>query len=213
MRCSKAEIDRNRMKFLRLPTNGGALKAPRAPTHPVSSESLSINDKSKQKLESKSRFNQQSEPKSRSIGSQTIYREQSAQTKPYLPEINYRPGIESSELFQIAHLIETDSMPGAYETECIRRARKRRQWENALRQNAVNGANNGDNKLICEALEWENWLAREHNFDSSQSIRLQTVKNMLNKRDKLIEIDSAKTVDRSVERLTSEHQRRIERIQ
>lgn len=202
------------MNFFDVPVGEGALRQTHLQMHQRNiashaNDEKSVNNKSKQKVESKSR----------SIGSQTIYREQSAQTKPYLPEINYYPGIEESELFQTADLFEQNT--GTCDTERINRLRKQQQWKNALRQCndadvfvATSKETNAiEQKLICEAIEYEEWLAREQDFDLTQAMRLQTVKNMLNKRDKLIKKDSAKIFNRTLDRLVDEHERNVNKIQ
>lgn len=148
--------------------------------------------------------------KSRSISCQTVYREQSAQTKPYLPPIQYRPGIEKTELFQVGTTFDIDSPLGLSEIKAINRRRKRTECESILTQ--CNDSLEAEKRQIAETLEWEEWLMRENDIEQSQLLRFHTVEEMLKQRDKLFEIDSIKTIDYSVNRLNNEHKRQIENI-
>lgn len=150
-----------------------------------------------------------SQVKSRSISCQTDYREQSAQTKPYLPQIQYRPGIEKTELFQIDNNLDIDSAPGLTEIKAINRRRKRLECEKVLNQ--CDSATD-ERRRVFETLEWEDWLTRENDIENTQSLRFHTVEEMMKQRDKLFEIDSIKAIDQSVNRLNTEHKLKIETI-
>lgn len=151
------------------------------------------------------------QPKSRSVSCQTNFREQSAQTKPYLPQIRYHSGIEQTELFQIANTMNIDSpAPGMSEIKAINRRRKRMECEKMLNQCDNNVTD--EKRHIFEALEWEEWLTREMDIENTQSMRFRTVEEMLKQRDQLFENDSIKTIDQSVNRLNHEHQLKIENI-
>lgn len=140
---------------------------------------------------------------------QTKYREQSAQTKPYLPQIRYQTGVEKSELFHVNDVLDIKSPPGLDEIKAINRRRKRLECEKILKQY---GNSTEEHRKIFEALEWESWLARESDIENTQLLRFHKVEEMLMQRDKLFEIDSIKTIDQSVNRLNSEHKLKIENI-
>lgn len=161
------------------------------------------------KTSEKIKTTQKSQPKSRSISCQTVYREQSAQTKPYLPQIQYRPGVEKTELVQIDSLFEIDSPLELSQIKAINRHRKRLQCEQLLKQS---NSLADEQRQVFETLEWQEWLTREHDIESTQSLRFRTVQETLKQRDKLFEIDSIKTIDQSVNRLNNEHKRQIESI-
>lgn len=150
------------------------------------------------------------QPKSRSVSCQTIFREQSAQTKPYLPKICYHPGVEKSELFRVNDIFDNDSPAGPSEIKAINRRRKRLECGNILNQ--FQDHTSEERRYIFEIIEWEEWLTRENDIESTQSIRFQKVKDMLKQRDKLFEIDSIKTIDHSINRLNNEHKLQIENI-
>lgn len=148
--------------------------------------------------------------KSRSISCQTMYREQSAQTKPYLPQIQYQPGIETTELFQFDAAFDVDEPLNLSDIIAINRRRKRFECEQILKH--------GNNHLakqkqqIFETLEWQEWLTHERDVENEQSIRYRFVEEKLKQRDKLFENDSIKTIDLSINRLNDEHKRQIETI-
>lgn len=147
--------------------------------------------------------------KSRSISCQTVYREQSAQTKPYLPQIQYRSGIEKSELFQFDTAFGVDAPFSLSEIIAINRQRKRSECEKIIKQ-----CNDLDEQKqqIFETLEWQEWLAQEKDIETVQSIRFRTVQEKLKHRNKLFASDSIKTIDLSINRLNNEHKRQTETI-
>lgn len=148
--------------------------------------------------------------KSRSISCQTIYREQSAQTKPYLPQIQYQPGIEKTELIQFNTVFDIDTPFSLSEIIAINRQRKRFECEQILKQCNDNFAE--QKQQIFETLEWQEWLTHENDLENTQSLRFRTVEKKLRQRDKLFENDSIKTIDISINRLNNEHKRQIETI-
>lgn len=152
--------------------------------------------------------------KSRSISCQTVYREQSAQTKPYLPPIQYRSAVEKTELFHVKDSTFDDGSPNfrLSEIKAINRRRKRLACEQMLNQYGDDSAADAEKRQIAEQLEWEEWLERENDLEQTQLLRFHTVEEMLKQRDKLFEIDAIKTIDNSVNRLNNEHKRQIENI-
>lgn len=148
--------------------------------------------------------------KSRSISCQTIYREQSAQTKPYLPQIQYQPGIETTELFQFDTAFDGDEPLNLSDVIAINRRRKRLECEKILKQ--CNDDLAKQKPHIFETLEWQEWLTHEHDVENTQSMRYRYVQEKLKQRDKLFANDSIKTIDLSINRLNDEHKRQIETI-
>lgn len=151
--------------------------------------------------------------KMHAVGCQTIYREQSAQTRPFSPMLQFQRDSEMPEVALIADLIDGDQSPGKYEADVIVRARKRRNWEKLL-ENAPSSAMEPDEqRLIHEAIEWENWLAREEEIENNQLERLDYVRQMLDERSKMNASNSAGRLNESIERVTSEYERDITTIQ
>lgn len=147
--------------------------------------------------------------KSRSISCQTIYREQSAQTKPYLPQIQYQPGIEKSQLFQYNAASDIDAPFGLSEIIAINRRRRRLECEKLVKQSTDLGV---QKQQILETLEWQEWLTHENDIETIQSLRFRTVQEKLKRRNKLFERDSIKTIDLSIHRLNNEQKRQTETI-
>lgn len=188
---------RNRAKFFNIPLAKGS-----AHNH-IQLNRASTDDKITEKTPSKL------QAKLRSVSCQTVFREQSAQTKPYLPQIRCQPGVEKSELFQVNDILYIESSSGLDEINMINRRRKRFECAKIMEQYEKS---DDEQRQIFETLEWEDWLTRESNIEYTQSLRFRKVKEMLKQRDKLFESDSIKTIDNSVNRLNSEHKLKIENI-
>lgn len=168
-----------------------------------------------EKLTRTERVSIKPQSKSRSISCQTIYREQSAQTKPYLPQIQYQPGIEKTELIQFNTVFDIDAPFNLSEIIAINRQRKRWECEQILKQQCTDKTSvvmAEQKQQIFETLEWQEWLTHENDIANTQSIRFRTVEERLKQRDKLFENDSIKTIDLSINRLNNEHKRQIETI-
>lgn len=151
--------------------------------------------------------------KMNTIGCQTVYREQSAQTRPFFPKPQFQRDADLPEVVYVADLIEGDEIPGRYEAEVVLRARKRRNWEKLLQEASASGIEQNEKRLILEAFEWENWLAREEDLENEQQERLDYVRKMLNKRTELNATSSVGRLNESIERVTKECERDMARIQ
>ncbi|KAL7739758.1 hypothetical protein ACLKA6_014998 [Drosophila palustris] len=121
---------------------------------------------------------------------QTLYRESSAQTVAYLPEIVDKEKVENLELFNLATLLPGDKPPGLYEVEILERARKRWAFNKALKTNfmkqlheARESAIKSKYRPILEAFEWEQWIEREEYIQECQMMRLEIVICMFDKRE------------------------------
>lgn len=204
---------RNRAKFFNIPLGNSATKSAHVQLNQhadVATEITSRATKTPPVVAASKTATTKSRPKSRSISCQTVFREQSAQTRPYLPHVQYRPGIEETELFQIDSTFDMDSPFGLSEIKTINRRRKRLECEKILKHGKSHAEEVA--RQIAETFEWEEWLMRENDLEDSQLQRFQTVQEMLKQRDKLFEIDSIKLIDYSVNRLNNEHKRRTEHI-
>ncbi|XP_062142293.1 cilia- and flagella-associated protein 91-like [Drosophila sulfurigaster albostrigata] len=122
---------------------------------------------------------------------QTLYRESSAQTLAYLPDIVDKEQSEHLELFNLATLLPGDKPPGLYEVEILERARKRWAFNQALKTNfmqqlheARESAINSKYRPILEAFEWEQWIEREEYIQECQMMRLKIVIRMFDKRER-----------------------------
>lgn len=153
------------------------------------------------------------EPKIKTIGCQTVYREQSAQTRPYFPMPPFRSDKDLPEVVLIADLIEGDRNPGRYEVDLVIRSRKRRNWEKLMQKLPESVIKQNERRLILEAFEWENWLSREEGIENEQLERLDYVQQKLNERTQMNATSSVGRLHVSIERVTSNYERDIARIQ
>lgn len=88
---------------------------------------------------------------------------------------------ETPELLYAAKTIASNALPGILEVKQIERARRRRQLEKTFAQSKY--ANDWTmRQAFCEAMEWEDRVAREEELDYCQQLRLGMVKKMMNSR-------------------------------
>ncbi|XP_052851859.1 cilia- and flagella-associated protein 91 [Drosophila gunungcola] len=136
---------------------------------------------------------------------QTLYRESSAQTLAYLPEIY--PGFEDPtlELFRLPSVLPGSKPPGLYEVEVLERSRKRQKFLEAVKVNFSQKWLNDqkltkcDYKSLMEALEWEHWMGREEQIQECQMMRLEIVIKMFDKREKEMHAASKTRLERGYE--------------
>lgn len=147
----------------------------------------------------------------RTVGSQTVYREQSAQTKPFLPDVIVRDGCRTPEIMHYVNLYEADGVPGIYEVEIIERARKRRKCE-AMLKNSLNRCDWKRGKTILEAIEWMDWLAREKDLEQCQELRLEIVQKLLDDRHKNIRANSSAKIENSLKRLEADQYQKLNNL-
>lgn len=144
-----------------------------------------------------------------SVACQTQYRESSAQTKPFLPPPLVKDGSETPEAMHIVDLIHGDGLPGIHEAEIVERARRRRKCEATLKKSGTDEEWN-NRCIMLEAIEWEDWLARENDIEHCQQLRLEIVRNIMYSRHSIIRQNSAAKISSSVKRLEEERDRKLE---
>ena len=119
----------------------------------------------------------QSTPKTRSIECQTKYRESTAQTEPWLPDVKLRDG--EKELPEVL-LVNCLNEPVLRDVEAIERQRIRRDWEKALPDVATKDFPLRTAQL--EVFELENFFAREKEMNEMQKDRMEQVSQMIDDR-------------------------------
>lgn len=149
---------------------------------------------------------------SRSIGCQTQYREQSAQTRPFLPTAAMADNNVTPEILSVFNSIDTDFVPGVYEADIIERARIRRQCEAMLRNYASGTEEWNNGRLMLEAIEWTDWLAREKDLEYCQQLRLRMVRQLLDDRHKHLRVNSASKITDCQRKYEEERDRKIEML-
>ncbi|EDX05330.1 cilia- and flagella-associated protein 91 [Drosophila simulans] len=121
---------------------------------------------------------------------QTLYRESSAQTLVYLPEIYDDDEARTLELFTLPSVLPGDKPPGLYEVEVFERARRRHKFLDALKLQIKHQRHHGQKldfnryKMMAEAFEWEHWMEREERIQECQMMRLEIVIKMFDKRER-----------------------------
>jgi hypothetical protein len=101
---------------------------------------------------------------SKTIGTQTDYRDGEAQTDPYTPEYVVKPGTQP-ELLTLITLAYGRGLPvGLAEVEMIERARAKRAWEATLPP--IDDPSQWDKRLkMMTEMERKEWLFREHEIE------------------------------------------------
>ncbi|EDV90344.1 GH23862 [Drosophila grimshawi] len=145
---------------------------------------------------------------------QTLYRESSAQTVAYLPDIMDKEQDEQLELFNLATLLPGDKPPGLNEVEILERARKRWAFNQALKTSfrrqlheAREKAIKSKYRPILEAFEWEHWMEREEYIQECQMMRLEIVIRMFDKREKEMHAESKTRIEVACEGIEQKRQR------
>lgn len=96
----------------------------------------------------------------RTIGTQTMYRDSSAQTDPYSPSFLLRPGAEP-EILSLIPLSYQNGLPvGLHEIRMIERARRHREVENKF-PNLFDIKGIQRRRSALNKLEFEEWRIRE----------------------------------------------------
>lgn len=151
----------------------------------------------------------------KTIGMQTVYRETSAQTRPWLPPARIaEEALESPEIVFVAEMMRDDaegSMPGIYEAEMVARARKRREWERSLPSIATFEEWHC-RKLALEAFEWEEWIGRENKMEYCQRLRLGIVQQMMMDRKEKKRAQCAVSVFKKTEELEKRKALQLEQL-
>ncbi|XP_016963944.1 uncharacterized protein LOC108033829 [Drosophila biarmipes] len=139
---------------------------------------------------------------------QTLYRESSAQTLAYLPEILETKNFNKLELFSLPSVLPGANRPGLHEVEVLERARKRWAFSDALKihfkrllKEAREVAIKTEFNEILEAFEWEQWVQREEDIQECQMMRLQIVIKMFDKREKEMHAASKSRIEKACERI------------
>uniref|UniRef100_A0A182QLZ9 Cilia- and flagella-associated protein 91 n=1 Tax=Anopheles farauti TaxID=69004 RepID=A0A182QLZ9_9DIPT len=124
------------------------------------------------------------QPRFREVASQTMYRESSAQTQPWMPSAVLKENaMPAAEIVYVAEMLQHTRFPGVNEVEIVERARRKRTWEYAL--GSCDSLDEWrQQKLVLQIFEWEEWVARERQIDRYQMLRLQLVAKIMEKRER-----------------------------
>ncbi|XP_037052445.1 cilia- and flagella-associated protein 91-like [Bradysia coprophila] len=148
----------------------------------------------------------------RTVACETIYREQSAQTKPWMPDFVVDDKCtETPELLYTTKGITGYSAPGILEVKQIERARRRRQLEKAFARSKCKN-DPTMRREFWEALEWEDRVAREAELDYCQHLRLEMVKKMMNSRDQKMQQNFTLAMETTINRLEAEKEKKMNNL-
>ena len=153
----------------------------------------------------------QSTSLTKTIATQTDYRDGEAQTEPYTPEYVVKPGTQP-ELLTLITLAYGRGLPvGLAEVEMIERARAKRAWEATLPP--INDPSQWDRRLkMMTDMEREEWLVREREIDQIQELRIELLKRMLRTREQNQADILAKRLDRMWTKKQKEKETKIKKL-
>lgn len=129
----------------------------------------------------------------RTVGCQTIYREQSAQTKPRILDFQFNYGIDQPT------------------TAILNRNADLKRSE-IIKHLSTDWENSEDSKHILETIEWEKWLTNENETGTDQLLRRNLVEVMLCSRMNQYSLSSERMIDRVIKRQANANGKRTEKI-
>lgn len=122
------------------------------------------------------------EPKSKTVGTQSLYRESESQTDPYSPDYVVAPN-SVPEVLTLTHLTYGMGLPATEaEIKIIERTRQKRLFENMLPPPTDEFSYQVRAQLM-EAHEFRDWAERERQITELQDRRLTLLKEAIGHRD------------------------------
>jgi hypothetical protein len=148
------------------------------------------------------------EEKSRTVGTQSIYRESDAQTDPFTPDYITRPGEAEPELLSLAHLKWGQGLPASLEeVNLIHRLREKIAFEKSL-PDITDEASFAKRKRMLEEREIHEWSLRDAEMRKEQEAKLELIVKALRER----EIAGDKLADARLEKLQMQKSDEQERV-
>ena len=146
------------------------------------------------------------EPLTKTVGTQSVYRESEAQTDPFSPEYMIADG-QVPEVLRLTHLAYGAGLP-ATEAELliIERTRQKRLFTMMLPP-ATDQCSLDIRMALMEAQEFRDWADRERNIRELQEQRLVLLAEALQSRDERRELELSDKVDRTRVRKEEERDR------
>mmetsp|Transcript_42229 Transcript_42229/g.99140 ORF Transcript_42229/g.99140 Transcript_42229/m.99140 type:complete len:706 (-) Transcript_42229:100-2217(-) len=146
------------------------------------------------------------EPKSKTVGTQSLYRESEAQTNPYSPDYVVNSE-QAPEVLTLTHLMFGTGLPATEaELKMIERTRQKRLFE-AMLPPPTDEFNLEVRSQLMEAQEFRDWAERERNIKELQDKRLALLKQALDERSEKAEQGHAEKVDRVRQKKEDERDR------
>ncbi|XP_053154496.1 cilia- and flagella-associated protein 91 isoform X2 [Hemicordylus capensis] len=149
---------------------------------------------------------------SRTVGTQTDYRDGEAQTDPYSPEYVVPSG-SIPELLTLATLTWGRGLPATQaEVEVIERAREKRAWEATLPP-LNDAAHIAKRRRMMEEMERKEWAFREEEIEELQEVRLELLKALLKNREENRDELDVSRLDTHWFNLMREKEEKVKKIQ
>lgn len=146
------------------------------------------------------------EPKARTVGTQSMYRESDAQTDPYSPEY-YVMANQVPEVLTLTHLTYKNGLPATEEElRIIERTRQKRLFEQMLPP-PCDEFNLEVRSALMEAQEFREWAEREKHIKDLHDKRLEVLREALAQRDGTRQAHQADKVDRMRQKKEEERDR------
>lgn len=148
------------------------------------------------------------EPRSKTVGTQSIFRESEAQTDPYSPDYNIGPN-QVPEVVALQHLTYGAGLPATEaELQIIERTRQKRLFQQMLPPPCDEFGMEVRVQLM-EAQEFREWADREKTIRELQEKRLQLLQQALMERDMNRENAQIDKVERVRQRKEEERDRKL----
>ncbi|XP_042311319.1 cilia- and flagella-associated protein 91 isoform X1 [Sceloporus undulatus] len=149
---------------------------------------------------------------SRTVGTQTDYRDGEAQTDPYSPAYVVPSG-SVPELLTLATLTWGRGLPATQaEVEVIERAREKRAWEATLPP-LNDAAHIAKRRRMMDEMERKEWAFREMEIEELQEVRLELLKTLLKNREENHSELNVSRLDTQWFKLMREKEEKVKRIQ
>mmetsp|Transcript_2000 Transcript_2000/g.4511 ORF Transcript_2000/g.4511 Transcript_2000/m.4511 type:complete len:591 (-) Transcript_2000:95-1867(-) len=147
------------------------------------------------------------EPKTKAVGTQSLYRESEAQTVPYSPDYFIGPN-QVPEILTLTHLTYGSGLPVTEaELQMIERTRQKRLFEQMLPP-PTDECNLEVRSKLMEAAEFREWAERERNIKDLQERRLELLRTAMAERTKRRDMGQ----DEKVERLRKKKEEERDRV-
>jgi len=149
----------------------------------------------------------QAEPPTKTVATQSVYRESEAQTDPYSPD--YQISSQVPEVLQLTHLTYGAGLPASEaELQIIERTRQKRIFKQMLPPPCDEFGMEVRVQLM-EAQEFREWADRDRTIRELQEKRLQLLRQAFEERDMQRESAQTGKIDRVRQRKEEERDRKL----
>ncbi|CBY20994.1 unnamed protein product [Oikopleura dioica] len=149
--------------------------------------------------------------RSRTLATQTDYRDQESQTEPYSPDYTVAPG-QNPEILSLAGLKYKRGLPaGVAEVTMIERARDKRRWEESLPP-LNDPAQMHKRRLMMEQREKYEWQQRDREIEEIQKEKLEIMKEQLQAENQEFTNLLEETIEETATKLGKQAEVKIDKI-